>query len=482
MSLSKQVIGGAGLIALAGAASRILSFITVPILSNLLGPESYGIAAQASAVVSLGAVLSLLGIDMAYARFYLQEEPLQRAKVEVFCWRFAGMGAIFTAGLAGAGWYWWGQHLLPNEHVGVALYSICAILLSTAVTMATTRIRLAGHYRKLAATSLVAAFASVVVSLSVAKFWRADVWALLLGVLISSLTTLMLLGVPSSSDLLRHSGLSTKMKRDAVLLGFAGSITAPMYWVISSSDRWFLAKFASDSIIGIYSMASSIALLGLILNSALFLTWVPEASRVYNVQNDDALPALGRIWERLVVGFAMVWVAVVAAGGDFLRLLAAPQFHSGVDFIPFLAGGVFFYGLAGLANTSFFLNGRMAPVAIFWVVGAIASLGLNMLLTPTLSALGAAIAQTVSFGLLAIAILIASHRSLPIPINWLRLIFCLLLALSVGIILRLPWSTSPLLSLLLKAPIGLLVISLLIVVIAPDWFQRVRVIFKKFFV
>lgn len=473
MSFAKRVVGGTSLITLAGVGARLLSFITVPVLTPLLGPEPYGIAALAGTVVSLGTILALMGIDMAYARFYLQDGGDQRAALERFCWRFAGLGAVAIAMTAGMGWLWLGSRWLPDEHRLIALYSFFVILLSVAVTMATTRIRLAGHYRRLALALFAAALVSVTVNLVVALSWRADVWALLLGVLAGSVTSLALLGLPAPGVWLTRSNLPADTKRDVLALGMVGSITAPMYWIISSSDRWFLAEYATEADIGVYGVASSVASLGLMLNSSLILTWVPEASRLYGQNSTAALQPLGRLWERMVVGLALAWVAVAAAGGDVLRLLAAPQFHPGTVYIPWLAGGVFFYGLAALANTAFILRNRMRVVAWVWVAGAVVSLGLNALLVSYLSALGAALTQCFSYGLIALAILAASRRILPMPIDWGRLGLCLGLALIAGVPLSLEWAFNPLLSLLIKLPAGIIVSVVLMRIIAPDWYQRI---------
>jgi O-antigen/teichoic acid export membrane protein len=472
MSLAKQVIGGTGLIALAGGGARLLSFVTVPVLSHLLGPAPYGVAALAGTLVSLGSMLALLGIDMAYARYFFQENAGTQTSVERFCWRFAGVGAITLAVSTGAGWYWLGGRWLPFDYKSVAVFSVLAIVLSVAVTMATTRVRLTGNYRKLAVALIVASVISALINLGVAIYWRTDVWALLLGILGASVTTLALLGLPDKSVFLTKSDLPSDTRRAVISLGLSGSVTAPMYWVISSVDRWFLAEYSDAAEIGIYSIASSVALLGLMLNSSLTLTWFPEVSRTYREHSSDALPALGRLWSRLVVGLALVWVVVSAAGGDVLCLLTAPEFHRGAKYIPWLAGGIFFLGLAALATTAFFLEAKMRYVAYVWLGGGVLSICANLLLVPCIGAFGAAIAQCVSYGFIAIVILLASRRVLPIPIEWSRLTLALLLALSMGLFMSTAWSANPLLSLLGKFPVGVLIATLLVLLIAPDWFKR----------
>lgn len=471
MSLAKQVIGGTGVITGAGVAARLLAFLTVPILTPLLGPTPYGAVALVGTVTALASVLALLGIDMAYARFYLQEEESIRAAVERFCWRFAVTGSIVIALLAAGGWYWLGARFL-DEHRSIALYSVIAIGLSAAVSMMTTRVRLFGNYRRIATAIFVASLVSATVSIGLALLWRTDMWVLLFGGIAASVTTLFVLGLPPSSVFLRPSGLSSSTKRAVVSLGLAGSVTAPMYWVISSSDRWFIAYYGNPVEVGVYAVAASVAMIGLMLNSSLTLTWFPEASRVYGKQAGAALPALGRMWARLVGGLAIAWLVVAAAGGDILRLLAAPAFHSGAQYIPWLAGGVFFYGLAGMANTTLFLIAKMRYAAYVWTAGALLSIGLNVVLIPYLGALGAAMVQCTSYALIALGILAISHHLLPLPVPFSRLGIVLAITVSAGVLMAPEWAAHPGSSLALKFPVGILIAGMAFRVIAPDWYQN----------
>ena len=471
-SLSKRVIGGSGAITLASVGARLLAFATVPILTRLLGPDAYGVAALAGTFVGLGSVFGLLGMDMAYARYFLQEDKEGRAAVERFCWRFSIVSALCVAALVGVGGYLLGQRWLPETYQWIAPYFFFAIIFSVLATMATTRTRIAGNFRKIAIVLFISALVSVAVTLIIAIAWRQDFWALLVGAAAVSISTFALLGLPAWSTIVTPSNLPAKKKRAILGLGIAGGITAPMYWIISSGDRWFLAEYASAETLGIYFLASSVALVGLMFNSSLTLTWFPEASRIYGEQNTDSLVLLGRLWGRLVAGLALVWVAVAGAGGDVLRLLAAPEFHAGAAYIPLLAGGVFFYGLAGLANTVYFLDGRMNIVAVFWIAVSVASLALNWWLVPTYSAHGAALVQCLSFALIAFGIIIGSRKIMPMPVNWQRLGACLIIALAAGTIMNPAWFGSPAMSLIGKFPVGVATFILMCAIIAPDWLRR----------
>jgi O-antigen/teichoic acid export membrane protein len=278
------------------------------------------------------------------------------------------------------------------------------------------------------------------------------------------------LGLPRPTiKFLGKSELPFGEKKAIIFLGMTGTTTAFMYWLISSADKWFLAKFAGASVVGAYSIASSIGSIGLLLNSSLTLTWFPEASRLYGRLASDALPEIGRLWERLIVGLALVWLAVAAGGGDVLRLLTAPAFHSSAAYVPWIAGGVFLYSVAGLANTAYFISGKMRAVGIFWALGGLICLGIYGLIIPPLGATGAAIGQSLTYALIATCVLSRSRYILAFPINWRRLGVSLLFILAVGGVMIPPWAETPALSIAMKLPLGIATALVVVWFVARNW-------------
>jgi O-antigen/teichoic acid export membrane protein len=472
MTFARQVAKGMGAITLSGVGTRLLAFLTVPLLTPLLGPEPYGTAALVGTVVSIGSTLSLVGIDMAYMRYFLGEAPAQRSTVERFCWRFATGGATLSGLVFAVAWSTWGVWLTGTQQ-SIAIYCGIAVVLSSTVTMATSRVRLHGQYSRVAVAMTAAAVASAAASIAIAMLWPAEVWALLGGVIAAALTNLVILGLPPLKTWTQSSSLSVEGRRQIIGLGLAGSVTAPIYWLISSADRWFINSWAGSAEVGVYAVASNIAMIGNMLVSSMILVWYPEVSRVYGERGSEALPSIGRLWARMVAGFALVWVVVSSAGGDILRLLAAPAFHIGSSFIPWLAGGVFFYGIAQLSVTSLFLEANMRYVAFSWAVGGAVNLVLNWVMVSRLGGQGAAAAQCLTFFCIASLVLLIAQRRMPLPIEWRRVSGICVFTLLTGLTMSPSWNASPLLSLLYKLPVGVLCSALFFQLAVPDWYQLV---------
>ncbi len=470
-SLARAVLGGVGLITAASIGNRLFSLVSAPILTNALGPSPYGVVALLSTVTSLASTGSLLGIDHAYARFFFSGTPDERDSVERFCWRFSAAMLCAASLCAGLGWWAWSfraglpPELSPMVAAGVAL-SVLAV-------MSSTMRRLRGGYNRIALSTLAAGGVGAAVAVVLALFWRKDAWTLLIGGLAGSAVGIAVNGLPPPGVLARGSGLSPVSRREILRLGLAGAAVAPMYWVMNSADRWLIGIWNGKEALGIYSFATTVGMMGLMLNSAITLTWFPEMTKVYEEAKEEAKEELGRMWARLVGVLLVAWLAVAAAGGDVLRLLSDPRFHPGASCVPWIAGGVLFYGIASLANTGLLLRKDLTPVVGWWVLGAAANVGLNLFLVRRYGGWGAAVSSCVSYALISACVMRSAQSRYRLVLPWGRLAGAGAAALAAGIPMTAPWAEGPAASLALKFPVGLLCGAVMMWIVAPDWIRRI---------
>lgn len=468
-SFARAVFGGAGLLAAAGILTKMFGLVSSPVLTRLVGPSPYGLVALAGTISSLATTVAMMGVDLSYARFYFDGGGEQGEAVERFCWRFSlGVGLVVSL-LAGVGWWWGSAAMSSPAELGVVVAA--STLVAVAVSMATTRQRVRGGYSRIASATVGGGGVGVALSVLFAWLWRPDAWAMLVGALAGSAVTVALLGLPSPATLFRSSGLPPERRRDLLRMGFATVVTAPMFWLMNSADRWFLGAWSGQESLGIYAFASGIGLTGMLLNSAVTLAWFPEMSREYETSRENSPAAIGRIWARLAGLHMIVWVAVSAAGGDLILLLADRRFHEGAPLVPWLAAGVFFYGIAALANTGLVLRKNLAPTAAWWLVGAAANVACNTMLVRPLGPMGASLAACLGFAVIAAGMTWSAQSRLYLPIPWGRLAAAAAVSLAAGVLMHVPWGSSPFGSLLVKFPVGAAVAAVLARIVAPDWMK-----------
>jgi O-antigen/teichoic acid export membrane protein len=448
---------------LSNGVVRLFSIVSMPILTSLLSPQAYGVAALAGTVISLIAMFALAGIDMSYARAYHSAQPPSGVSVEHYCWRFAILSALLSAVFGAVVWWFF------NRDSIMAILVALGIAFSVASTMAASRARLAGRYRAMALTTIAAGIICLAASIGIAAIWRRDALALLFPMLLGYLIPVLLLGAPSIAGLAKPSGLTRNQGAALIKIGLAGVVTAPMFWLLSSSDRWFLQHFHGAEAVGVYSIGYSVGVVGLMVETAVRLVWLPEAVREYEQDPARAQVTLGRLMSRLVALLALIWLAVAAGGGDIIRWLANERFHAAADYVPYIAGGVFFYGVLHLANTGLLLAKQLNWAALWWVAGALVCTLLNLALVPRYGGVGAAVTQAASFAFISLGILATSQTKCRLHLDWSRLATAALIILPAGVFLAPPWHGTAPFSLLMKLPIGVAVAVIVAWLMVPDW-------------
>lgn len=431
---------------------RGVSLITMPILTRYLSPNAYGAAALAGTLVSLASVVALAGIDMSYSRHAYTWDRGGAAPVEAFCWRWALVAGAIAAGLAGLVWLAVAKHL--DVPAPLAAFVSLGVFFSAVVAMAKMRGRLQNRYAALSWAQFAAGCTAAGVSISIAVFWRQDAWPLLVAMVVGYALPVFLLGTPGRR-LFSPSGLTRNQRWGVFNTGLAGVVTAPAYWVLSSSDRWFLAAYQGSDAVGIYSIGVTVGTVGLIVGSAITEAWLPELAR------DESTAGVGysdtkRVAIELLIAILLIAaVAVSAAGGDVIRALADKRFHAATKVVPWLAAGVMFYGVMHIGNALLVMKNKLHWSAIAWAVALPVSLVMNWMLVPNYGLLGAAFSQASSFIVPMALVWLAVRHFDPVPLQWQRLVGGFALAALVAWFMHGEWAASPWLSLLGKVPVGL---------------------------
>lgn len=471
MTITRRLLSGTTQLTLSSGVVRLFSVVTMPILTSLLSPQAYGVAALMGTVISLVSVIALVGIDVSYARAYHSAKPPSGAVIEHFCWRFAILSAVLTVALGAVTW-WLMSGESTKQNLGLVILLAFGIVFSVAHTMTQMRARLAGKYRAMALTIIAAGVIGLVASIGIAIWWRQDALALLLPMLLGYLIPVVLLGVPSIAGLIKPSDLSRREGVTLIKIGMAGVVTAPMYWLLSSSDRWFLQHYHGAEAVGIYSIGYNVAIVGMMVNTAVMSVWLPEASREYEQDQERAKATLGRLMSRLAVAMALIWLMATAAGGDIVRWLANERFHTSAELVPFIAAAVFFYGISQLALYGLVLVKQFKWAALWWFFGGLVSALLNLVLVPRYGGIGAAVTQSASFAFVAIGIMATSQVKYRLQLDWDRLVVVMTMILVAGLFMASPWHVTVPFSLLMKLPAGIALASIAAWVIAPDWCGR----------
>jgi PST family polysaccharide transporter len=452
-------------------AARSVSLVSVPILTRLLEPRDYGLAALAATVVALLSVLATRGLDLGYVRHGFDPESPGFAAVESHVWRSALVGA---GACSVAGCLLWICVLAEASRAPPSIGTMVGVgvFLSVWVTMARTAVQVRRGYGQMAVSAVVGALATLLATVGLALAHLPGVWALTAGANVGLAATAWVLATRGIA-LGRAARIapSDAERRSITRISLSGWILAPLYWVISSADRWLLGSMRGPTELGIYVLAASLASVGLVLNDAVIATWFPEVTRRFETSREDAREELGREWLRIASFLAVAWLALAAAGGDLIRAVAHPSFHAAAPLVPWLALGVALYGMATLANTGPWLASDLRPTVAWWAIGVSVNVLCNVAWIPSLGALGSALAAGAGFAVTATGLHWTAQRRLRIAIARWRLLAVAGIVVAGGLVLTPPWAANPWWSLLLKLPVGALFGAVTLGLGSPGWWR-----------
>ena len=396
-SFMAKLTQGSGLLFTANLLSKALTILMLPLLTALLPPELYGEAALAGTLISLASMLALAGMDVSYARAYFGAENASGAQVEMLIWRRGFWHALAAAVFAALIWVVYSRFQL-GMHTELASLVALGVFGTLFAALAQVRARLLGHYRRMAAGILIASLLGYAVIFIFAIRPATSVFALVAGSVVLVWVSGLSQKLPNAGKLLNNTEPTDAATTHKILaVGLPVMLTAPAFWIVGSADRWFLGVSATTAEVGIYAIGVSFGTLGMMLNSAVLSAWVPEIIREYESNADNSYKAFGQAKRLLILAYAFVWVAIVALSPELIRLLVDARYHEAMKVVPWIAGGVFFYGCAHLFNTVFLLERKMGTMAAIWIVAIVISLGCNAWAVPRFGMLGAAVVQCFVF-------------------------------------------------------------------------------------
>ena len=176
---------------------------------------------------------------------------------------------------------------------------------------------------------------------------------------------------------------------------------AVLFIITGMSDRWLIKVYLGLESVGLYGAGYKVGSAISILVLAFNLSWQPYYLKHSNDKNlTKKLMEIS--YKFFIVLFlccclvSMLWPLLIKTNINNYYLVG-PDFWDGGRVIPWVAFGYFFYGLFVLQSPSIYLKNKQLWSPLFWLLGATSNIGLNVVLIPKIGILGAAISSLLSY-------------------------------------------------------------------------------------
>ena len=417
----RYLLKNIGLMTLSNFASKIISFLLVPLYTSALSTTEYGTYdLYTTTAFLLIPVLSLCASD-AVIRFALDEHEDKSEVFSIGLELFIRASFIIAILIAVN----WALDLIPlfNEYPGFFVLYYMTCLLSDILTQFARGLErvfdvaIAGVLSSLVTVSLNIVLL-VVVPIGLTGYFAASCAAFGITIVYLALRLQIWRYVTVS----RSKTLKLRMERYSAPLIF----NQIGWWINNASDRYVVTMICGAAANGIYSVAYKIPSLLSVFQTIFNQAWT--LSVVKEVESNDT-SFITKVYSVYNCGMVLLCTVLVALDRVVAHVLFANEFYAAWQYAPILLVSVVFSSLSYLLGGIFTATKDSSVIARTTVIGAVVNLAVSLLLTPVIGPMGAAIATLVSYIVVWVLRLIDAYRAVGFRASLVRDIcsYCVLL-------------------------------------------------------
>jgi O-antigen/teichoic acid export membrane protein len=428
----KKLLKHSSVYGLGNILSKIVGFLLIPFYTHYLQPTQYGTLEVLDLSLSLITLLMTTWVAAPVTRFYYHYEE-EREKKRVIS------TSLVTAACGGLVLTLVGLHFARQISV-LVLQSPDFPLYVKVITLSfffSCVSEVAWQYQIARQRSTLLVFlklALLVLSLSLNVYFIAFAHLGVLGVLYSGLITNLLatgiIGVLTLREV--GFGFDLEIFKACAAFGTPMILSNLGAFVLNFSDRFFLQRFSTLSVVGVYALGYRFGfMLSFLLIQPFGMIW---SAQMYEIdKRKDGRQLFSRFGDLFCLALVIGALGLSVLTKEVIALVAAPSFQGASRIVPLVALAYVFQGMFFYFRTGILIEKRTVYMAVMGLLGAGANILLNFLLIPRYAGMGAAWATVLSFLLMAVMAYIFSQKVYPIPFRLRKLI--LPLAVGVGVYL-----------------------------------------------
>ena len=444
-------------------AARSIGFLLLPLHTNYLAENLYGVASLLFAYLAVMTILYGFGVDSAFLRYYVlaASETEKRDTFSTAFWAVLMTGIIFSAVV-----FVWAAPLsaiLLDNSGHAALLRLCTGILFLDALAVLSFLLLRAEERSL--IFAIQKFANVAVNLLLNYLFIVTFNRGLRGLfeahLVSSAFTFMVL-LPFSVRRLRPAvDRATIKKLLAFGLPYLPSTLAVV--AIDIMDRFILKSLTDVRTVGLYSAGYKLGMIMSLVVAAFRFAWVPFFLNTSRQQN--APITFSRVLTYFTLVCATVFLATSLFVDDLVRLelgsltVFGPKYWHSTVVVPVVLLAYLLFGLQLNFIVGIYLKEKTAYLPAITIAGAVVNAAMNFVLIPILGMIGAAWSTVLAYAVMTMLTYRVSQRLYPIHYEISRLakisvvtgalffinyFVPLAIPLRVGLLLFFPWALAAL--------------------------------------
>ena len=376
--------------------SKIVSFIMIPLYTNILRPDEYGTLELLNLSIDIISTVMGFGMLAAVMRFYFKyDDPKEKNKViSTALIGTASIMAVTTIMCLFAGRPLSQLIFHNNENAVYLRIMFITMFLGSIIEIPFAYLRILQKSVKFVTISLV----RLVIQLGLNILFLVFLHMGVLGVLYSGLITsiLMCLYLVSTTSFATGIHFDKRLYFSMLVYGVPLIVSDISAFVLTFSDRFFLNYYTNLTDVGLYSLAYKFGMLiSMLFVAPFYQIWGARMFDIYN--RPDAKEVISKVLTYFLLVALTVNLAISLLSKDALRIMSNQQYWDAYKLVPIISMAYVLNGIIYVISVGILAQGKTKLNALAMLIAMAVNIGLNFLLIPHWYKAGAAYATLTSY-------------------------------------------------------------------------------------
>tara|TARA_Y100000991_G_scaffold214272_1_gene201632 strand:- start:91 stop:1554 length:1464 start_codon:yes stop_codon:yes gene_type:complete len=447
LSIIKKLVSQTAIYGLSSVIGRLLNFLLVPLYTGIFAPEEYGVLSELMVVVAFAMVVLTYGFETAFFHFTNKENDSEKVLS-------TGFTSLLTSSLLFL--FIASNHsqnianlLHVPEHPNFINWLVWILVLDVLTTLPFAKLRVCDRAWRFAFIRLT----NITVNIGLNLFFyllcpyllkqeialeiingiydpNVGIGYIFISNLIASSVMLILL----SPEIFKLKfSFDFQIWKKMIKYGFPLLIGGLAYVTNEMVDRllleYLLPADTATAQVGIYSACYKVAIFMSLFIQA--FRYGAEPFFFAQAQKKDAKKQYEIVMRYFIAFTAFIFLSINVFIDIIKHFIQDEAYHAGLDVVPVLLLANLFLGMYYNLSVWYKVSEKTRFGAYLSVAGAAITIGLNILLIPTMSYMGSAWATLICYASMCVMSYVFSRRHYPISYNWKYISFYMISALSL---------------------------------------------------
>ncbi|MCR5060112.1 MAG: oligosaccharide flippase family protein [Saccharofermentans sp.] len=410
--------------ALGSLGSKLILFFLVPIYTNYLTTDEYGIADLVFTFVQLIVPFATVSIQNSLIRFGMEknankEETLKCSMAVILFSVVFTLAVTPLVGLYSAisDWKW---------------YLAILVVLNGLSEVERSYLKVRDKNKSFAVISIIQTAVLAGCNILLLVVFRSGVSGYLLSNIIAvavvCVITFFAAGIPKA---LRSAKLNVPLLKKMVVFSMPLVLSAISWWVVHSSDRIMIELMIGESVLGLYTAATKIPSLINVVTSIFNQAW--GLSSIREIDNPDKQHFYSKVFRMFSTALFMACIMLITVLKPFLSVYFGADFRSAWVYTPLLLVAAVFFSLTAFIGSLYIALQKSLNDMITYLICAFVNVVVNFVGILFLGAWGAVIGTVTAFAVVLVIRIFDIKRYIDLNIGGVRFFLNAVIALAQAV-------------------------------------------------